>query len=295
MDQIFRNAEQVIGWLGYADRFTDLAFDTVEEICWAVKDRVWRYLRRTFAMPFHLITHDRVDRLHEDFPKHFRATTKLMNSPFQALFVSESQQMLQLLFELDYTVPLLREDLDILLKTRWKTGGSLAKALISRDEAYFQTLAHRDRLLALQDTWGHRSFWLRRWIAVELVVAPKMIYLCGTRTLSAGLIWPVRCALLTSERKDDPGSTLLGMRRQFLQPLESTMNIALEAAQDPMELVKPSLGFNLVRSSWTSCSDLRDYVYASSRISAPLQINTDYSLTARDVFVKATRVIIALQ
>jgi SAM-dependent MidA family methyltransferase len=70
MADIYRKASCVLIWLGLADSTTDLAFDTVEELCWSIKFHIWDYCSKRFRMPIAEVNMNLVENmLDNDMPK----------------------------------------------------------------------------------------------------------------------------------------------------------------------------------------------------------------------------------
>jgi hypothetical protein len=60
MAKIYSQASRVIVWLGETDRYVDEAFDTLEELCWATKVRIWQYCAKKLDTPLVNVTEDAV-------------------------------------------------------------------------------------------------------------------------------------------------------------------------------------------------------------------------------------------
>jgi hypothetical protein len=61
MARIYRQAARVLCWLGEEDRFVKLAFDTLEELCWAVKIQLWGYCCVKLEVPLSHLSDSIVD------------------------------------------------------------------------------------------------------------------------------------------------------------------------------------------------------------------------------------------
>ena len=58
MARVYHGASRVLAWLGEHDRFVDLAFDTLEQLCWATKFNMLKYCAQQRGLPISEISDD---------------------------------------------------------------------------------------------------------------------------------------------------------------------------------------------------------------------------------------------
>lgn len=58
MARVYHGASRVLAWLGEHDRFVDLAFDTLEQLCWATKTNMLKHCAQQRGLPISEISDD---------------------------------------------------------------------------------------------------------------------------------------------------------------------------------------------------------------------------------------------
>ncbi|KAG8533512.1 uncharacterized protein KY384_002298 [Bacidia gigantensis] len=295
MGAIFKQAKLVIGWLGAASETTDLAFDSIEEICFALKAKTWEYLTQHCQMSPEDITEKNMDQIL--FPR-TRDSSRQRIFHKGPLMVSDSDQNryhMGILLRFtkgnvyDGAMPSSTH-----VETIWTTGGALAKAILSHDHSFSDSMEYSDRLKALRAVF-RRSFWKRLWIHNEMQTASKLHLMCGRRYLPIEWLWPLLLDRVAHWGRDIASNSLLGMSKQFTEPICHAINPGLEALRAHNMPRLPILGQQLIRSSGKLCTDPRDYVFANISTSRPIDIKVDYAKDTRVVYINATRAIISQQ
>lgn len=277
MAQIYKHGSKVIAWLGEHDEYVDLAFDTLEDICWATKAGVWSYFSEILGVPLEVITADQVGSMIEsaqergDFP---RRNWSYANKPLIRAF--------------DLT-PLHKFDGASLPESTKAGFGSHFASNLAFNYWGNSTVDFEAVIFALRNVFSRRAYWLRLWIIQEFIHGQSINILCGTREMDMDLFPIIDLAIC----RNWPS------RLQFIPGLwdEYRLRLGYSIAQIgglwDLKYAAPS---NLLAMmdlfSLRKCSEPRDNIFALLNISVDIPIQVDYHADIGAVFLQATRAII---
>jgi hypothetical protein len=153
MARIYSQASQVVVWLGESDLYVNKAFDTMEELCWATKVRVWQYSAQKLDTPLTNVSEDAVF----SFVTSETEDITCLTGPFKILRVlpllgtfKRAISKMPLDF-LDGTVEAARDKFGI--------SGGPAQHLVSGNDELSKCLDFLRRREAVQQVFVYRSYW----------------------------------------------------------------------------------------------------------------------------------------
>ena len=290
MGLIFSRAIRTLGWLGNADVYTNLAFDTVEEACWAYKANVWETCSRMCQTPLDRISlhtvrqcfgngvHDRPDF----------APVKALSIVLQ----DQNSRDFELLQKSMSTIRLPFQDDNKqggkIAIPQWRTSGRVAKAMRLCIMTPLPRYDLLDRSTALEKTFSARSYWERLWIRQEQILAPHTTLICGRRKLNVDTLYPLMSIMEDLKRHMAEDEGFHPLHALWMAPLTKLVKLFRVSGS----MSRPSLASNLRDHSTALCSEAKDYVYALLNVSAPLHLIPDYSLSLDEVYIRSTQAII---
>ena len=290
MGLIFSRAIRTLGWLGDADACTDLAFDTVEEACWAYKANIWEACARRCQIPLDHISMDTVRRCFGNGDD-----DRLDFAPVKALRIilqDQNSRDFELLQKSISAIHLTFHDDDKkggeIVTPQWRSLGRVAKAMrlgVSSRLPQDDLLA---RSTALKKIFSARSYWERLWIRQEQILAPHTTLICGHRELNVDALYPLMSIMKNLKKYKAEDDDSHPRHEPWIAPLTKLVKLFKVSGS----MSRPSLASNLRDHSTALCSEPKDYVYALLNVSAPLHLIPDYSLSLAEVYIRSTQAII---
>jgi hypothetical protein len=263
MARIYSGASRVLAWLGEDDEYTDLAFETLEELVWSTKASLLRYCSKYEGM-------------------------SLLDGFYQASVI-EMEIMIKALHLLPPISFEATSDLEAAALTAFGETRSFARYLISETKNLPDDTRFSERMIAVGQVFSYRTYWKRLSIAQELISAAEITLICGRRSMDLRLFSLVEFVLRTAKFSKSGTSILLPtLNHKAVDSLSlAVVNETSVIIQRRAEEV--SLAGNIGLYSSMACSEPRDYIYALLNISAPINIPTDYQLATNVIFTQATR------
>jgi hypothetical protein len=318
MARIYKQATRVLMWLGESDEKVDLAFDTVEELCWTVTARLaqWslhkkpeddseRELVATLGLGIKNL--DEYLALHPDLKtlEGKGAMAVLVREFIVALFATPSSQQ-----------P-LSSDIQNAANTRkeifaqyssaqfstWCTGlpstfmdsRPIVPYLLPANRKFSDHHTFKARMDAVRGVFSSRKYWSRLWILQEVLHAREAVMLCGKRRMNFSNI----LLLLSLNRQPAkhycpifPGLILSDDYRGALEmfaSLRGAFTISVDTVYSRWEgTLEKALTYYTGRNS----SDPRDAIYAILSMIGPTTIQVSYDKPVAQVFTEATAAVI---
>jgi hypothetical protein len=279
MARIYSGASRVLAWLGEDDEYTDLAFDSIEELFWATKASITRYCSKQLKLPI-----SSVDEFH---------VASVIEKEFEekntALKTGDIIRALHLLSPINFEAT---PDLEAAALIAFGDSRPFARYLISETEVLLDDARFPERIVAVRQAFKYRTYWRRLWIAQELISAAEITLICGRRSVDLRLFTLARFIFNYCVHTKTGSSTLLPALD--LKALDSLFHATLKATSSSLNrgMGQVSLAQNINNYSPMICSEPRDYIYALLNISTPIKIPIDYQLSTNVIYTQATRQII---
>ena len=292
MADIYKGADRVLVWLGEHDDYVDLAFDGLEELCWATKVLVYQYCAERHGLPLSEISQGIVRSLMESElgDPDARAT-----SPFKGL---DSVQKILKFTQASSRLPFdastrALSNFTEMAVTEWGSTRSFAKSILA-DPCILSNVPHlQNGTEAMQEVFFLRSYWKRLWVVQELLLPPRSTIICGRRQMDLNMmILPE--VLVTAVDPDNEGSNLLWKNAdyEFMQRLKTVLVEPLSFLRSSGRQRGEALASLVESHSLRLCSEPRDAIYALLALSTPVNILPDYALPIADIYSNATKTII---
>lgn len=291
MHAIYRRADRVLSWLGEQDAYSDLAFNTIEELCWATKVLIWQKASSHFRLPIPAVTGAKVYEYLESAP----IGENLFLTPGHATGLAQAFDLI----DIDFASGI---DFPELARLTFGDSRSLARYIVS-DADDLSDYPKLDSVITALERTFHiytRTYWQRVWIVQECIYAKEGSFICGGRelpflmsiflvileesclegTLKSSSLWQhgdqaglgrILAAVTTTNRLIDSYLIMQGRLAQ-----QGPMRVMLDS--------KFSLKSILRTYDYRKCTEPRDAVYALLNIAAPIDIVIDYEKRLEDVY-----------
>ncbi|MCJ1454173.1 hypothetical protein MMC28_004524 [Mycoblastus sanguinarius] len=302
MGKIYQHADCVLAWLGEHDKYVDLAFDTLNEFFWATKALIYQHCAERCEVSLREVTRDMVAYFvefelgtHEEDPLarlrdmvgaevleslNLRDKISLAGEPPNQFY----RRIIKTLDLVQINFPVGQTNLAELAATTWRKTESFAESIILSHHNLSKLSAYEERVSALLEVFT-RNYWSRLWVAQELLLAPKVMIICGRRQMNLEFMTLV---LLAKTLYKNDGSN--GSLKAFIYELDEALGRAKILFQ--IQTSSLSLASLVQRHSHLLCSEPRDAIYASLSLSPSVNIDPDYGDSIADVYTKATKVMI---
>ena len=287
MRKIFQGAKRVVAWLGEADSYVDLAFDTIEEICWAVKIRMWDICMRKYNLTWDDISQTVLDQLIEDgliiqdqYATLYEFVRYIILSPDDKPVRRMTKALAS--FNPDYSI-----SLNISVKASTVQNFKrcpLADAILLNDykDAPLESLDLQKRLQAMSEVFTERCYWNRLWVVQELLSSSEASLMSGHRQLNFEFLTILEYLQQSAYEGLDKGSLLNFVSLECLTPMRGVMDLTMAHAR-----AENTLATNLFRYSHWDCSVPHDHIFALLNISTSIRLRPDYTKSASEIFTEA--------
>ena len=284
MAKIYHGASRVVTWLGEQDEFVDLAFDTLEQFCWATKVVVLEYCAQVRGLPASEISDDIMTSVIES-----EVLSGNEHSPFHETRNIHDKVIreMSMISDVSAEVGYVRET----AATRWSTDGSLATAIITNNSSVGNLPDIKKRLDSVREVFRQRTYWYRLWIVQELLWAPEVIVLCGQRQVNMVMMsLPIFLMSVVINKSHPLNAFFRSVDREFLVEFDTVLSkpigFCLSAGSGSLSSLIQEYAENL-------CSEPRDRIYALLTLSIPsIEIDPDYLKSVAEVYVETTHAII---
>lgn len=157
MNEIYERANQVLAWLGEHDVYVALVFDTLEQICWALKVLIWHSCAQRFKLQINDVSPKTLDLLvdTEEDTANSRA-----NGPFADLSPQEIAALKKALSIVKVEFPYGLTSLTQLAEKKWGRN-SIAEAIVPREGQSSKLPGFEDEMEAIIQVFEYRSYWER--------------------------------------------------------------------------------------------------------------------------------------
>jgi hypothetical protein len=142
MARIYSGASRVLAWLGEDDEYTDLAFDTLEELFWASKASIIRYCSKKLKLPMSSV---------DEF--HVASVVEIQKNIF-ILKTGAIIKALHLLPSINFeAIP----DLEAAALTAFGDSRPFARYLISETEVLLDDVKFLERIMAIRQVFKYQT------------------------------------------------------------------------------------------------------------------------------------------
>ena len=169
MDQIYAGASSVLAWQGEADEHTEVALDTIEDICWVVKVQLLYSCAVEFGIPLQDVTSDRI--------LHMMVTTfvgmdesRATTGPFTGLRRSEIAESIGCMEHVSVHIPDGAQSIEDVAAGTLEPMRPLRKTFLSKDPLELEDSPLKANFIALFDFFHGRSYWSRLWIVQKFAM-----------------------------------------------------------------------------------------------------------------------------
>jgi len=289
MATIYRQAARVLCWIGEHDKRADLAFDSVQELCWAIKARLWQYCSTRLGIPISQVTESAITLVLESD----RSSLSLEHGPLRALYhegMFDSFMAALALIPIDFSS--CRSLSEIAVATFGKSR-TFVQTLLSDSGSLSDNPLFEDKIMAIYDTFTLRKYWKRVWILQEIMHAKEATIICGRRWMDFRARTVLGILFYEQRRSTAVGGSLLIPAFDTREVIElMTSSITRLMSIYPGQETSESLSDRIFLFSDCASSEPRDAIYALLNISDPIDIIPDYKKLPADVYTDSTRSII---
>jgi hypothetical protein len=291
MANIYRQSGSTLVWLGEHDEIVDLAFDTLEELCWATRLLIFNYCANKLEVSLSEISSNLVQKV---IDSELASPGLAVTSPFQELSFSKAMDSFQKAMDLigPKHYPQQVASLADIAAATWGKSRSFAEAVVSNQNQLSQLPDFEERIEALADVFWSRSYWDRLWVVQELLLSSEVVLICGERSADLELMALLHCITDSSDPSTGSSTLVPSADFDFVDELKSAMSFITNVHIAIVHAQTPRLALNCQRYANSLCSDPRDAIFALLNISQPINIIPDYSKSTADVYIAATRAMI---
>jgi hypothetical protein len=291
MVDIYRQSSTTLVWLGELDEIVDLAFDTLEELCWAAKLLIFHYCTKKLDVSLQEVSSALVQKMIES---ELASPESSVTSPFQELCYPKAMDSFQRAMDLvdpRYYAQKAASLADIAAAT-WGKSRSFAEAVVSNQIHLSQLPDFEERMQALEDVFMRRSYWDRLWVVQELLLSSDAVLICGERSADLDLMALVHCITDASDPSTGSSTLVPSADFDFVEELKSAMSVTTDFHTAIVRAQTARLAQNCQLYANKLCSDPRDAIFALLNISQPINFIPDYSKSPEDVYIGAARAMI---
>lgn len=291
MHKIYSLATGVIAWIGEEDDYTDLAFDTIEEIVWAKRAMFWKYCSVVLNKPLAEITKNDFHNICKSAETRDKSKVDIYDPLTDIILYNHVSR--KFFFDAMWSTPpfsnIAYDSLDAMALAAFGSSRFLARQLVSDPDESFLGKLPSNTMSALAKTFNSRKYWSRLWIVQEILLASHISFQSGRRHLDMDSFNVALLVYYTVDYRSVSVNTL----NNLIESIGGAIKFAVLRYLDK-GLFDPVIQLSL--SHWVSrtafeqeCLDSRDKFYALMGISAPIDIPIDYTLSVGEVFAQATK------
>ena len=277
MHKIYNRANRVLSWLGEEDFHSNLAFDIMEELCWAIKVLLWCRTAQRMSLPIIHISEDNVvDEFQRLLPLYHQENIDLRKS-----------------LNLIKTEFLENKDVAEIATLTFGDARSLARYIVCDTGQLSEYPLLPLTIQAIQKTFSSRTYWERLWVVQEFGHGRDGVIVCGGREMDFALL--TMSILFLGSRSVHTGSCLFWENGDYSSNVAAGLSMTgaqslnrLRLQDERRPLVQP-----LALYHSKSCTEPRDAIYALLNIATPINIQIDYGKKLAEVYTEATLAIIS--
>lgn len=291
MAKIYEQAVRTLTWLGEHDQYVDLAFDTLEQICWVTKILIIRYWARMLGLAEREITDEAV-MYHIDMKR--ALARNLERSPFNSMFSpAKTRNFRRALSLVSVDASSSVANLIDFATDKWGKTGFLVVFFLADQGNFSDIPGFQVNLKALSDVFNERSYWKRLWTIQETTLSTEVRIMCGDRQIDLVMMAYIDCITSPVDVEQCTSRTLaVSADTPFKEQLRIGLLSVMYMSDCSTSGHKRSLAQMVEYYSSNLCSDFRDKIYALLSASTDLMIDPDYNQTVADVYTTATKAII---
>ena len=284
MAKVYHGAFRVLAWLGEHDEFVDLAFDTLEQICWATKVNMLRYCAQKRALPMCEISDDIMTSVIKSEVKSVHE-----HNPFQRMWGIHDKMIRAISMIPDASTE--SGDVKELAATKWGVNNSFATAIITNDFKIGDLPDAKERVASLREVYVQRTYWNRLWIVQELLWASEVIIMCGQRQVNMVMMsLPIFLMSVVICKSHPLNAFFRSIDHEYLVEIDTVLTnpirFCLSAGSGSLSSMIQEYAENL-------CFEPRDRIYALLSLSIPsIGVEPDYSKPVAEVYMETTYAII---
>jgi len=291
MANIYRQSRRTLAWLGEHDEFVDLAFDTVEELCWATKLLIFQYCADNLDRSLSEISSEVVE---EVIQSELASPGSAVTSPFQELRFPKAMESFRK--AMDLVAPMYYSQratslADVAAAT-WAESRSFAESIVSNQGKLSQLPGFKERMEAFKDVFMRRSYWERLWVVQEIFLSPEVILICGNRSGDLNLMALIDCIIDATDPNTGSSTLVPSADFDFVEELKRALSVTVHVHMATVRAQTPRFAQSCQLHADKVCTNPRDAIFALLNISSPINIIPDYGKATADVYITATRAMI---